>query len=431
MANIGDGRTPVDDSQDDSKHARKRKRITQTKSEIIHSPKPTIQTFINPFANGYATNVQTIDSNTVIDELARQYIIDVVQHYTKHNQCQFCHELIKGIPFSMWSCQTCFVCEPCMCTIFDTYKCSFRKGRDTGEGRPEIELLGNIHDMYCTHASHHNFEQPKCFICRSEQRACRVVAPYACPNTARFLLGRKFAESFAPSSSTQTRTIPMRLSDLTVDDIVRFQSLRTTSTPTTKYTCPHCKIMRFSSHQLNKYMRHQQVCLFRPVQCPFSDCDIQFVPHLLQFTRMHERPQKLLEISSRDLLAKLDHHYERECKHKVLCNLVECKQHGDIKQQLDASHQPRPNPPSRIIQVKDIHAHLFTYLQSLPAFDAAATLPQQPLWTIDQMKTRFPLDIDACRNEPEEDAPNIVFETDTEESDEDFHPTVRGTIIVT
>ncbi len=377
--------------------------------QVIHSPN-AINPQLNPFANGHL-NVHPRSQSA--DEFAQIYIMNVILYFEQHNRCQLCHEPIEHIPFTIWTCGTCFLCEQCICKIYDKHR--YQWDERYKHRRANVDMISNVENIYPSNATTpaNTFQDAiKCYICRStdRERTCRTIMPYPC-NVTQYMLGRAFVRSFGP------RPVPRSPATVTPADIDTCGVVRS-STDVTKiqYTCPHCKIVTFRYSQLKNYIRHQTVCLFRPVQCPFVDCDITFLPRILNYASMgHEKFDSLLEVSTPEITTKLEDHYAKECKHKVLCNLMDCKQHTQTRI-TDPS-------PSRVVLVHQLHEHSLTNLKSLVPMSVDDFSKHQPIWNETEMKTKFPDDVQKCQNEEEEE--EYIPEEEEESSGDDDYTVTR------
>jgi len=396
--------TKTDQTGTQSQLGRKRRRGNT--QQVIHSPNAsTINPQLNPFANSHG-----LPRSPSADEFAQIYIMNVILYFEQHNRCQLCHEPIEHIPFTIWTCGTCFLCEQCICKIYDKHR--YQWDDHYKRRRPNIDMISNVENIYPSNATNpaQTFQDAiKCYICRStdRERTCRTIMPYPC-NVTQYMLGRAFVKSFG------TRPVPRSSASVTPLDIDTCGVVRS-STDVTKiqYTCPHCKIVTFRYSQLKNYIRHQTVCLFRPVQCPFVDCDVTFLPRILNYASLgHEKFDSLLEISTPEITTKLEDHYAKECKHKVLCNLVDCKQHRGTEA-ADAKQS------TRVVLVHQLHEHSLTNLKSLVPMSVDDFSKHQPIWSETEMKTKFPDDVQKCQNEEEEEE-YIPAEEEESSGDDDY-----------
>ena len=185
---------------------------------------------------------------------------------------------------------------------------------------------------------------------------------------------------------------------------------KATDTSKEVFTCPHCKIVRFTTTQLAKYIHHVALCTFRPVRCPFADCDVTFIPRVLNFVALtKDKLGSLLEVTVDELRASLEQHYATECTHKVICNLAECKQHVSVVGN-DVS-------VSRILPVHELHTHVSNFIQSLPAVNVNQLNVTQTIWSDCDMRTKFPDDVHQCLNQLEDEL--IVPPTESNDEEED------------
>ncbi len=386
----------------DTKTGNKRRRTGNVVSEL--NPQS------NPFANAHIN--LALQKGGYVEELAQLHVMSAILYYEQHNRCQVCHEPIDSIPFTLWTCGTCFLCEQCICMIYDKHRFEWSRRRSN------VDFVSNIENAYPTNARSpaQTFEDTiKCYICRpsDRERTCRTVMPGSC-NVSRYMLGREFTKSF------QNRPVPRTPSSLSLQDLEAFNQLRNTLDPTkTTFTCPHCKVLTFRYSQIKQYMKHQTVCVFRLVHCPFADCDVMFLPRILNYASMGtERFDSLLEVSSTEITTKLEDHFLRECKHKVLCNVANCKLHevvgGDDKQgDMKDAKEPKQ---TRILQVHQLHEHALQNLKTLPLMSMDDLTKKQPMWSENEMKAKFPDDHRKCQHEIEEE---LVIPRDPDEDPED------------
>lgn len=353
----------------------------------------------NPFANGHS-----IIKGSFLEELAQLYVMSTILYFEQHNRCQVCHEPIESLPFTLWTCGTCFLCEQCICVIYDRHRFEWSRMRR----RANVDLISNVEHIYPNNArwpSQTFDDSIKCYICEraTRDRTCRTIMPYAC-NVGRYMLGREFVKSFGP------RPVPRTSTTLTSQDLETFNSLRKTlDTSKLTFPCPHCKVVTFRHSQLKQFIKHQTVCVFRLVHCPFADCDVMFLPRILNYSSMGtETFDSLLEVSNTELTTKLEDHFVRECKHKVLCNVADCKLHEDEKKE----------SVSRIVRVHQLHEHALQTLKTLAPMSMDDLQKHQPKWSDAEMKTKFPQDYHACQHEMEDE---VVIPPDPDDDDDGDH----------
>lgn len=394
--------------QQDIKTGNKRRR---TGGNVVSELNPQS----NPFANAHIN--LALQKGGYIEELAQLHVMSTILYYEQHNRCQVCHEPIDGIPWTLWTCGTCFLCEECICDVYDKNRFHFSRRRSN------VDFVSNVEHIYPEneYGPGTTFTDTiKCYICRPanpDERGCRTVMPYSC-NVGRYLLGREFVKSF------QNRSVPRTPTALTLQDLESFNMLRNTLDPTkSTFTCPHCKVLSFRYSQLKQFIKHQTVCVFRLVHCPFADCDVMFLPRILNYASMGtETFRSLLEVSSTEITTKLEDHFSRECKHKVLCNVVDCKVHSD---KTDDTKEPKP---SRIVQVHQLHEHALQNLKTLAPLTVDDLGKKQAMWSETEMKAKFPDEYRKCQHEIEEELviprdPDDIGEEDDDgdhSSDEDF-----------
>ena len=117
---------------------RKRRKVEvrqECRSDIVHP-------LINPFANGHA-NAIAMPPNSYLEELAQLHVMEVLLHYEQHSRCQLCHEEIQGVPFTIWTCRTCYLCEQCICTLFDKHRHAWRRKK-----KSPFDTVASAEDMY-------------------------------------------------------------------------------------------------------------------------------------------------------------------------------------------------------------------------------------------------------------------------------------------
>lgn len=344
-------------------------------------------TLLNPQLNPLANN-HVVPSEGVVFEFAQQFVMDHVLYYEQHNQCQFCQEPIETIPFTLWTCGTCFLCEGCVCKIYDKYRYKW----SSRHRRPKIDMVGNLEQIYPNHfttPSQTFTDDIKCYICRDGGgRTCRTTSPVTC-NVTRYLLGKNFLKA-------TSRPVPTSSTEITMQDILQFKRVRNSIEPSKgTYTCPHCKIVTFRYSQLKEYMRHQTVCLFRRVQCPFTDCDNLFLSRMLRETSIgQETLDHLLEVSPSDISSRIEDHFTMECSHKILCNIRTCDQHPSDEK----------NVVSRVVKLCDIHEHCLKILASHDIVNVTdLTKKKLPTWNEHEMREKFPRDVEMCQNAQEDE----------------------------
>ena len=336
-----------------------------------------------------------------IFELAKQYLYDILEYYQKYNTCSICHELIPGIPVTFWTCDSCFLCEECACKTHDTHGYSWSEYHRTAKYHSIMRLDdGFIPIMRDTHDV---LKDLKCFICRDDDN-CNNTPPHTC-NIKMFTIGKQMVEALRPRQIQSVEQI-------TRADIERFQTIHNTYENKVSYKCPYC-IVIFPSNHLSKYINHQFLCSFRPNACPFPDCDITFrqsnlLAHCINRTSM---AKDIYEVTVPDTGVEfIQQHCVTECQHKIVCNLVDCKQHLNN---------------DRVVFLCHASTHLETYFQNLPPLLSTEFNNKIiTTWTEEEMVRRFPDSMKRCHNHRYQDesasvalAERLENENDDDEDD--------------
>jgi hypothetical protein len=370
------------------------------KRRRLHSP-PTpltnaqlgLNPQLNPFANGHTF------LHSGITDMAKLFVMDIVNYYERVQTCHLCREPIEGIPFTLWTCGTCYLCETCVCNIYDKHRYKW----SAKNKKMKYHMLGQLETSI--------WPNLKCFICRTSDTntpACHTISPTPC-DMSRFMIGKTFM--------TELKTGPKVPSDLTMAHLETFQTLYTNIKSTKMvYTCPHCKILTFTHSQLNRYMRHQIVCTYRNMQCVFSDCPVRnaFISTHL-YLNSTDSYKDMLETTVGDF--ELDYHFSRDCKHRVACNLIDCKQHEENK--------------TRIVFLCDTNKHLSALFHSLAPLNDSKITNTFRMWSESEMEQKFPNDMKQCPN-PNYDTDDLSQQAITlqyEDDDNDGTPSSERELV--